>query len=71
MQALEKKLFELYKDPELNTKPEELELRGGAYYSDAACAVINAIYNDTQTEHYVNIPHKGSVKISLKTGPLK
>ncbi|HBE6262739.1 6-phospho-beta-glucosidase [Escherichia coli] len=62
VQALEKKLFELYKDPELNTKPEELDLRGGAYYSDAACAVINAIYNDTQTEHYVNIPHKGSVK---------
>ncbi|UMX69166.1 hypothetical protein MJ560_11795 [Klebsiella pneumoniae] len=33
----------------------------GAYYSDAACEVINAIYNDKQTEHYVNIPHHGHV----------
>lgn len=62
VQKLEKQLFELYKEPSLNTKPKELELRGGAYYSDAACEVINAIYNDKQTEHYVNIPHKGSVQ---------
>ncbi len=43
-------------------KPKELEQRGGAYYSDAACEVINAIYNDKQTEHYVNIPHHGHVE---------
>ncbi len=24
--------------------------------------VINAIYNDKQTEHYVNIPHHGHVE---------
>ena len=40
---------------------ELLVERGGAYYSDAACEVINAIYNDKQTEHYVNIPHHGHV----------
>jgi 6-phospho-beta-glucosidase len=40
---------------------KELEQRGGAYYSDAACEVINAIYNDKQTEHYVNIPHHGHI----------
>lgn len=61
VQKLEKQLFELYKDPNLNIKPKELELRGGAYYSDAACEVINAIYNDKQTEHYVNIPHHGQI----------
>ncbi len=54
-------MFDLYKDPQLNTKPKELEQRGGAYYSDAACEVINAIYNDKQSEHYVNIPHHGQV----------
>ncbi|MDR0217516.1 MAG: 6-phospho-beta-glucosidase [Enterobacteriaceae bacterium] len=61
VQALEKELFKLYQDPELNIKPKQLELRGGAYYSEAACEAINAIYNDKQTEHYVNIPHSGHI----------
>ncbi|MCS2147713.1 6-phospho-beta-glucosidase [Scandinavium manionii] len=62
VQKVEKQLFELYKDPDLNIKPKELEQRGGAYYSDAACEVINAIYNDKQAEHYVNVPHYGHVE---------
>lgn len=61
VQKVEKELFELYKNPTLDVKPKELELRGGAYYSDAACGVINAIYNDTQSEHYVNFPHLGHI----------
>lgn len=61
VQKVEKQLFELYKDPDLNVKPKELEMRGGAYYSDAACEVINAIYNDKQAEHYVNVPHGGHI----------
>ncbi|MEO3988920.1 6-phospho-beta-glucosidase [Pseudocitrobacter cyperus] len=62
VQKVEKQLFELYKNPDLNVKPKELEQRGGAYYSDAACEVINAIYNDKQAEHYVNFPHYGHVE---------
>lgn len=61
VQRVEKQLFELYKNPELDVKPKELELRGGAYYSDAACEVISAIYNDKQTEHYVNFPQGGHI----------
>ncbi len=61
VQELERKLFEIYKKPEQNSKPAELEARGGAYYSGAACEVINAIYNDKQTEHYINIPHVGHI----------
>jgi 6-phospho-beta-glucosidase len=61
VQKVEKQLFELYKNPDLKVKPKELEQRGGAYYSDAACEVINAIYNDKQAEHYVNIPHHGHI----------
>lgn len=61
VQKVEKQLFDLYKDPNLNVKPKELELRGGAYYSDAACEVINAIYNDKQAEHYINVPHHGHI----------
>ena len=61
VQKVEKQLFDLYKDPALAVKPKELEQRGGAYYSDAACEVINAIYNDKQAEHYVNVPHHGHI----------
>ncbi|MNH32824.1 6-phospho-beta-glucosidase [compost metagenome] len=39
-----------------------MEERGGAYYSDAACDVINAIVNDRDTEHYVNICNNGHIK---------
>ena len=42
----EAELFELYKDPTLNYKPEQLTQRGGTYYSDAACECIIAIYNN-------------------------
>ena len=46
VKAIEKELFELYKDPELDHKPQQLAERGGARYSDAACNIINSIYND-------------------------
>lgn len=62
VQRVEKDLFKLYQDPNLNYKPKELEMRGGAYYSDAACEVISAIYNDSHSEHYVIVPHHGQIK---------
>lgn len=46
VKELEEELFELYSDPELNVKPPQLEERGGAFYSDAACRLISSIYND-------------------------
>lgn len=58
---LEKGLFELYKDKDLKVKPKELEKRGGQYYSDAACDLISAIYNDKGTLHYVNVKNNGTV----------
>jgi 6-phospho-beta-glucosidase len=42
-------------------KPKELEERGGQYYSDAACDLISAIYNDKGTLHYVNVKNDGAV----------
>ncbi|GFP78113.1 6-phospho-beta-glucosidase [Clostridium fungisolvens] len=51
---VEKELFELYKDVNLAVKPEQLSKRGGAHYSDVACNVINAIYNDKNTVIAVN-----------------
>lgn len=46
VKKVEAELFEKYKNIDLCEKPKELELRGGAYYSDAACNLITSIYND-------------------------
>ncbi|GAA0738938.1 6-phospho-beta-glucosidase [Clostridium oceanicum] len=61
VKKVEKALFELYKNPDLKEKPKELENRGGQYYSDAACELISAIYNDKGTIHYVNIQNNGTI----------
>lgn len=78
----EKELFELYKDPNLSIKPPQLELRGGAYYSDAAVRLITSIYNDKRDIQTVNtrnngaldsIPNDSAVEISsiiTKEGPI-
>lgn len=62
VQSLEDELFEIYKNPELNEKPEQLERRGGAYYSDVACSIISSIHNDKKEIHVVNTVNKGYIK---------
>ncbi|AYV68468.1 MULTISPECIES: 6-phospho-beta-glucosidase [Niallia] len=81
VQQLEKELFELYKDENLDIKPPQLEKRGGAYYSDAACSLIDSMYNDRRDIQPVNtinngaiasIPDESAVEISsiiTKDGP--
>jgi 6-phospho-beta-glucosidase len=59
---VEKKLLELYKDANLKEKPKELESRGGAYYSEAAVSLINALYNDKREIHTVNAMNNGTIK---------
>mgnify|MGYP003604144782 FL=1 len=61
VKALEAELFELYKDPALNYKPKQLEERGGAYYSDAACETIASIYANKNTEIVVSTRNDGAV----------
>ncbi len=58
----EAELFELYKDPNLNYKPEQLTKRGGTYYSDAACELISSIYNDKRTSMVVSTKNNGAIK---------
>ena len=57
----EKELFELYKDVNLDHKPEQLEQRGGAYYSEAACETIASIYANKNTHIVVSTKNQGSV----------
>src|SRR5262249_9979787 len=40
---IERDLLELYRDPKLDTKPELLEHRGGAFYSEAAAQLIASL----------------------------
>jgi 6-phospho-beta-glucosidase len=61
VKGIEKELFELYKDPNLDIKPPQLEKRGGAYYSDVACRLINSIYNDKRDIQPVNTMNKGAI----------
>jgi 6-phospho-beta-glucosidase len=55
VQRVERELFEIYKDPLLNTKPPQLELRGGAFYSEAAVNLMNSLYNDVQDIQTLNV----------------
>ncbi|OLQ88703.1 6-phospho-beta-glucosidase [Vibrio panuliri] len=57
----EEALFELYRDVNLDVKPKELEERGGAYYSDASLNLVDAIYNNRNGIHVVNVPNNGAI----------
>ncbi|PKM51379.1 MAG: 6-phospho-beta-glucosidase [Firmicutes bacterium HGW-Firmicutes-7] len=61
VKRLEADLFDLYKDPHLNVKPPQLEERGGAYYSDAACRLISSIYNGKGDIQPVNVRNNGAI----------
>jgi 6-phospho-beta-glucosidase len=45
--AIERELMELYGDPTLDTKPELLAKRGGAFYSEAAVALVASLFGGT------------------------
>ena len=57
----EEELFELYKNPDLDHKPEQLAKRGGAHYSDAACETIASIYANKNTHIVVTTRNNGAV----------
>jgi len=58
---LEAFLFEKYKSKDLSVKPEELAQRGGALYSTAAISAVDAIENDKNEFHAVNVQNKGAL----------
>lgn len=61
VKKIEQELFELYKEQSLDIKPPQLEERGGAYYSVAACNLINSIYNDKRDIQTVNVRNNGAI----------
>ena len=61
VKKIEDQLFDLYKDVSLSEKPQQLEQRGGAYYSDAACNLICSLYNDSKDIQVVNTVNRGAI----------
>lgn len=57
----EEELFELYSHEELQEKPEQLAMRGGAKYSDAACNLIASIYTNKGDIQYVDVCNNGAI----------
>jgi 6-phospho-beta-glucosidase len=59
--AIERELLELYRDPALDTKPELLERRGGAFYSEAAAALIASLHAGTGDLQVVDVRNDGAI----------
>jgi 6-phospho-beta-glucosidase len=58
---IEAELLEMYQDPTLDTKPALLESRGGAYYSEAAAALVTSLLTGVSAHHYVNVRNQGTI----------
>jgi 6-phospho-beta-glucosidase len=58
---IEAGLLELYRDPALDTKPALLEERGGAFYSDAAAALVASLHAGTGDAQVVNVRNDGAI----------
>jgi len=57
---IERELLELYADPALDTKPELLSHRGGAFYSEAAVALLASLVGDAGDRQVVNVRNAGT-----------
>src|SRR5205085_9444314 len=58
---IERRLLDLYRDPSLTEKPALLEQRGGAFYSDAAVALVASLSADTGDVQIVDIRNHGTL----------
>src|SRR5580658_2878886 len=58
---MERQLLQMYADPALDRKPELLGQRGGAFYSEAAVALLASLVNDTGDQQVVNLRNAGTL----------
>jgi 6-phospho-beta-glucosidase len=59
--SLERELLAMYADPALDRKPELLGQRGGAFYSEAAVALLASLVSDTGDTQVVNVRNAGTL----------
>lgn len=58
---IEAGLLELYRDPTLDEKPKLLDERGGAFYSEAAAALVASLHAGTGDVQVVNVRNGGAI----------
>ena len=58
---IERELLELYRDPALTEKPALLEKRGGAFYSEAATALVASLAAGTGDVQVVDVRNSGAI----------
>jgi 6-phospho-beta-glucosidase len=58
--AIETELLRMYADPALDKKPELLTKRGGAFYSEAAVALLSSLLADLGDTQVVNVRNDGT-----------
>jgi 6-phospho-beta-glucosidase len=58
---IESRLLEMYRDPNLAAKPELLERRGGAYYSEAAADLVSSLASRAGDVRVVNVRNDGAI----------
>jgi 6-phospho-beta-glucosidase len=58
---IERGLLDLYRDPSLTEKPALLEQRGGAFYSEAAIALVASLASDTGDVQVVDVRNHGTL----------
>jgi 6-phospho-beta-glucosidase len=58
---IERELLQLYRDPQLVTKPPLLERRGGAFYSEAAIGLVGALATGSRETHVVDVRNEGTI----------
>jgi 6-phospho-beta-glucosidase len=59
--AIERQLLDLYRDPTVDTKPELLEHRGGAFYSEAAAQLIASLQDGRGDVQIVDVRNDGTL----------
>jgi 6-phospho-beta-glucosidase len=58
---IERELLDRYQEPTLHRKPKSLEKRGGAYYSEAATALMADLHGNTGATHVVSTRNQGAI----------
>ena len=58
---LERELLAMYADPALDRKPDLLGERGGAFYSEAAVALLASLVTDAGDTQVVNVRNAGTM----------
>jgi 6-phospho-beta-glucosidase len=59
--AIEAELLRMYADPALDSKPDLLARRGGAFYSEAAVALLSSLLAGTEDVQVVNLRNNGTL----------